>query len=286
VQSERHCAPNSWISNEPQILTTGQLTTLNQPNVIASSIVVTDPTGTTLYSELFDYLVIQRGSLTEIQRVVTGNIPNGGAVLVSYRIINQGSGSFTTQGNDYRFRYSLYNQLLSFYGHLRIINNEGGEQFTLEDLAETVFGIESTWNWLNVGAEYENYDSSLLPTEAFRCFQNFTFSTSWRSTLRISAEQSWISYLQSDEEIKRYFHNIVYQNQLTPKLSFKIGGSFYLQRGRSNKTLDRDLLAANTELNYRVGKTFITATYEYRDDDYLDETLERNTAYLRVRRSF
>jgi hypothetical protein len=274
------------VSNEPHILTTGIITTLNQPNVNESSIVVTDPSGTVLYSEFLDYLVIPRGSLTEIQRVVTGNIPNGGAVLVSYTFSNQGSGSFKTHGDYYRFRYSFYNQLFSIYGHLRIIDNKGGEQFTLEDLVETVLGVESSWNWFNIGAEYENYDSSLLPTESVRLYQNLTFNTSWRSVLRISAEQSWISYLETDEEVRRYFHNIVYQTQLTPRLSFKIGGSLYLQRGKNNDSMERELLAANTELNYRIGKTYLNATYEYRSDEYLDERLQRNTAYIRIRRMF
>jgi hypothetical protein len=273
------------IINEPHTLTDGVITTLNQPNVIESTIEVTDPAGIP-YLEFIDYRVIQRGSVTEIQRVVTGSIPNGGAILVTYRIINTGSGSFTTRQNFYRFRYSLANQLLSFYGHLRIIENNGADQFVLEDLVESVFGIESAWYWFNIGAEYENYDSSLLPTESVRLFEYVTFPLSWRSSLRLSADQSWVSYPETDEEVQRFLHNIAYLSQVTQKLSFEIDGSYNIERGQNDLTLNRDLLAANLELNYLVGKTSFTATYEYRYDDYLNETRHRNTAYLRIRRLF
>ena len=274
------------ISNEPHILTGVAPTTLNQPNVIDSTIEVTDPTGTILYIRGIDYLVTPRGSLTEIQRTATSSIPDPGSVLVTYRIINTGSGSFTTQQNFYRFRYSLADQLLSFYGRLRMIENNGGDQFVLEDLVESVLGIESSWYWFNVGAEYENYDSSLLPTETFRLFEYASFPVSWRSSMRLSAEQSWVSYPDTDEEVQRYFHNIAFVSQLTQKLSFEIDSSYNIERGQNNITLNRDLLAANLELDYLVGKTSFSATYEYIHDDYLNEKRERNTAYLRIRRLF
>jgi hypothetical protein len=274
------------INNEPHTLTTGSPTFLNQPDVIASSITVTDVSGTILYREFFDYLVVQRESITEITRVVGGDIPNGGAVLVSYSAANPGSGSFTTQHDLYRFRYYLLNQLLAVYGHIRTIDNQGGEQFTLEDVDERVLGLESTWNWLNVGAEYQDYESSLLSHETFRVFENASFPLSWRSMLNISASQSWIYYPETDEDFKRYFHNIVYRNQLTKRLSFNVGGSLYLQRSESDESLDRDLLAVNTKLNYKVGKTTITALYEYRHEEFRQEKIERQTAYLRVRRRF
>jgi hypothetical protein len=274
------------INNEPHTLTTGIPTFLNQPNVIASSISVTDVIGTTLYREFFDYLVIQRNSITEIQRVVGGDIPNGGAVLVSYSAANPGGGSFTTEHNQYRFRYYLLNQLLSVYGHIMMIEHNGGEQFTLEDVDERVIGLESTWKWLNVGMEYQDYGSSLLSYETYRLFENISVPLSWRSMLNLSASQAWIYYPETNEDYKRYFHNMVYRNQLTRRLSFNIGGSVYIQRSENNESLDRDLLAANTRLNYKVGKTSISATCEYRYEKFRDETIAEQTAYLRVRRNF
>lgn len=274
------------ISNEPHVLTTGVLTFLNQPNVILSSVQVTDVTGTVLYSELADYILIEQGSVTEIQRMVGGNIPNGSTVLVSYTILNPGTGSFTTRNNFYRFRYSMFDQLLSFYGHLRQIENSGGDQFVLEDLDEILLGLDTTWNWFNAGVEYKDRNSTIVPTETFRTFENLTFVISQRSRLRISADQSVTYYNDTDEEIRRYFHNITYRAQLTARLSAQVGGQYYLQRGRKRPSLDRDLLAANAKFNYRIGKTFLEASYEHRDEQYLNELRLRNTAYLSVRRMF
>jgi hypothetical protein len=274
------------ISDEPQTLTTGTLTTLNQPNVIRSTIVVTDSTGTILYREFFDYNVIPRGDLTEIERVVGGSIPNGSLVLIDYAIENPGDGAFTTYQRYYRFRYSLIDQLISIYGHHRSVDNDGGDQFTLEDLDETVIGLDSSWRGLTAGIEYEYYDSSLLPTESFRSYQSVTFSPGWRSSLRIAFDQSWISYLDSDEEIWRFFYNINYGRQFTQRLAVKADLAYYMERGKDDETLDRDSLAAGAEMNYRVGKTSFAANYEYREDDYLNEDRKRQTVYLNVRRRF
>ncbi len=274
------------ITDESHVLTSGILTSLNQTDVILSSVQVTDITGTILYSEFTDYILIQQGSVTQIERVIGGNIPNGSTVLVSYIAANPGTGSFTTREGYYRFRYSVFDQLLSFYGHLRTFDNTGGDQFILEELNETVLGLETRWNWLNAGIEYKNYDSTLLPTETIRTYENLTFATSPRATLRFSADQTTVFYPETDEKIRRYFHNITYRSQLTSRFSVQVGGQYYLQRGRKDPTLDRDLLAANAELNYRIGKTFIRASYEYRDEDYLNEIRLRNTAYLSVRRVF
>ncbi len=274
------------IINESHTLTSGVPTLLNQPDALASSIVVTDPTGTILYTELIDYLVIQRGSTTEIQRIPTGTIPNGGGVLVTYDFDNRGSAAFTTRQGYYRFRLSLIDRLLSVYGHLRRIENTGEESVIVEDLTESVLGVETEWNWLNAGAEYQHYDSSLVPTKTVRLFQNATFNTSWRSVLRLSAEQSWTTYPDTNDETRRFYQSIAYRTQLTPTLSFKTEGGLYLERSRNNASLERDLLAADAELIYRLGKTLITASYEYRGEDYLNENRKRNTAYLRVRRNF
>lgn len=74
------------ISNEPHILTGVAPIILNQPNVITSTIEVTDPAGIILYIQGIDYLVTPQGSLTEIRRTATGSIPDPGSVLVSYTL--------------------------------------------------------------------------------------------------------------------------------------------------------------------------------------------------------
>ena len=86
------------ISNEPQTLTTGIITTLSQTNVIESTVVGTDITGTTLYSEFIDYNVIPQGDLTAVERVPGGSIANGETVLVSYKTGNNVQVSWKTVG--------------------------------------------------------------------------------------------------------------------------------------------------------------------------------------------
>ncbi|MCD4710670.1 MAG: hypothetical protein K8R52_07480, partial [Bacteroidales bacterium] len=89
------------VINEEQTVSDGEITLLNKPYVEDFSVVVKDVTGSVIYQLNFDYILIDRGSFMEIQRVPGGLIPNGGSVHVDYTFQQPGSYSYGANNNHF-----------------------------------------------------------------------------------------------------------------------------------------------------------------------------------------
>ena len=163
------------ILDEPHTLTDGVVTLLNRPLVDVSTIRVTDSAHTIVYVENLDYVVIQQGDRTQIQRVFVGTIPNGSTVLVSYSAASLPSANYQTLSDQLLIRLDLYDGLLGLYGRLRELKNYGGSSLVLENINDKVAGVDVTKRWVRAGAEYEDLDSNISPYHAARLFEDFTF---------------------------------------------------------------------------------------------------------------
>jgi len=76
------------VTNESQLLNGTNPVTLLNSNVIESSVIVSDSSGTTIYTNDVDYsLFSPDGIVTELERTPNSSIPDGATVLVSYEAI-------------------------------------------------------------------------------------------------------------------------------------------------------------------------------------------------------
>jgi len=254
------------IIDERVRLASGQVTFLQEPFVDESSVRVTDTSATIQYIRGLDYILIERGDFTEIQRVIGGTIPDGAVVLVDYVVQSQPSGSYWTVENRSFFRLSYLNDLLSLYGRIEIIDNQGGESLVLADVSRRLLGVETKMRWLRAGAEYERNASDVLPFEGIRLFQNFSLKASRNSLLSLDFTQRWIDYDEhEDSEV------------------WSLEGGYLKER---RVGFDRDRWAGRTDLEFRMGKTIIRAGYEYEDDDLRQELREEHRFWVRLRRYF
>jgi hypothetical protein len=73
-----------FITNESQVLSGTNPVTLLNSNALSTTVVVTDSSGTNVYTNGLDYLLTPSGALTQLQRTTNSSIPDGGIVLVSY----------------------------------------------------------------------------------------------------------------------------------------------------------------------------------------------------------
>lgn len=73
-----------YITNEPQTLSSTNPATLDYSNVLASTISVTDMTGTTNYTNGVDYTVASADGLTQLLLTTNSSITNGAETLVNY----------------------------------------------------------------------------------------------------------------------------------------------------------------------------------------------------------
>jgi len=103
------------IINEEQALTDGELTLLNKPYVEVTSVVVKDVTGTIIYQPNFDYILIERASYVEIQRVPGGLIPNSETIYIDYTFQQPGSYSYSANNNHFSASILLFQRLVELY---------------------------------------------------------------------------------------------------------------------------------------------------------------------------
>ena len=105
---------------EQLVLPTGTETFLDKENVDLASIVVTDITGSTVYTENIDYRVEMVGDAVNISRTMLGAIADGQQVIVNYTYqINTGYDD-SRFGQKYGFSLTLWSFLYLTYSHGRI----------------------------------------------------------------------------------------------------------------------------------------------------------------------
>lgn len=272
------------ILNEQHALSDRVITFLAQPLVIRSSIRVTDPSGTTIYQELLDYLIIEQGSLTEIKRVPgTTRILDGGAVAVDYRVVASPTTSFSTFANQAQIRLDLFNRLLGVYGRVNLVDHDGGETVILQEIADKVAGVDVTWRWLHAGSEYEIFDSNLAPFNSLRVFETLTFEPAGSATLNFDFGQS--HQLFRDTGVSQMSYHFIgrFKWRITYGLSYELEGGVRIIEGRG---LDQQLTTIRTGLDFSYGKLTASLGYEFQDEVYIGELRQRQFMFLRVKRSF
>jgi hypothetical protein len=272
------------ISGESHVLTTGgPITFLNQPNIYIATVRVTDASGTITYTRNVDYLLIDRGAQTEIQRPAGSAIPNGSTVLLDYLANAQPDGSFVALNNLFSFRLDFYNGLLGVYSHLGYTHNFGGEGLVLEDVTSYIVGVDSTWHGLHAGAEYENYDSSLTPYRSLRLFEDLEYPLDDRVLLSANCSQNWRTFPDSNEEQTSYDFIGRCRARVTPALTAMAEGGMRIVRGNG---IDQDLATVRATLDFVYGQMQVNLIYEFQDEVFLGELRDTHHIYLRVKRTF
>ena len=271
------------ILDESHALSDGTLTFLNQPRVIASTIQMTDLSGTILYVQDLDYSVIPHGAMTEIRRIPGGRIPNGGIVLVDYVALLDPSGSYWSINNGLGFRLDFWDGRFALYGRWTTLNYSGADELDLRWTNDRLIGADSSWGWFRGGVEYEVMDSNLTPFDRLRLFQSANFQLSDRSTLSLDCDQAWTNYRDDDTKQDSYGFIARYQQRLTSTLFCRVEGGVRIDRGY---TFDRDSGTARAELDWAVGKLRVKVGYEYGSESHPEDLTQRHYAYLRIRRTF
>jgi hypothetical protein len=153
------------VVNESQTLSDTVTTFLNNPNVVVSTVVVTNTSGSITYLLNVDYLLIPHGILTQIERVPSGAIPNTTTVFVSYQYQSGLPVEYGTRELHGRVTLDLFDHLTLYVNRQSTENSliSGTNIGQIQNLEETLFGTSIRWAPATVTAEHEIYDSSLTP---------------------------------------------------------------------------------------------------------------------------
>jgi hypothetical protein len=147
-------------TEERLTLSTGTETFLDKENVDLGSIVVTDITGATVYTENIDYQVTMVGPNVSISRTLMGAITDGQQVNVHYSYQIYEPYDDSRFGQKYRFALALWSFLHLAYSHARIDQDIlSGEppNDPLHDRSNTVrLGLVTKWS--DTEFLYDNQD--------------------------------------------------------------------------------------------------------------------------------
>lgn len=276
--------PLIFVVDEEKRLKDNMITFLNLSRVNTASVRVTDAMGNIPYEEFFDYLIVGRGQQTEIRRVPGGRIKNGDEVLVSYGATLDPNDKFTTLSNSASFRLALFDDILSLYAQLRVVDNWGGESLVLQDINDKIVGGELSWRWLDARAEFESFDSNLSPFRSLRLSQSLHVEPSKFSTLTLDLSQRWSTFPAEGRQNEVSYNYIGrYQTKLTRYLSLRVEGGMRIEKGQN---LDQQLVTVRTDLEFRLGRLAVEAGYVYQDEDFFDDLFRKHFFFLRGRRTF
>jgi hypothetical protein len=150
------------VINEPHVLTTGDVTLLDNENVDLDSIVVTDSTGTIPYIENVDYTIEEVGSFTRISRTTTGAIVNGQTVLVDYSYLSDPAYDDTVFNQAYGIQFYLWNALTLSYGYQHANQDivSGTPPESSADSTTQAAEIRLNLGWTDTRLAYEDRDRS------------------------------------------------------------------------------------------------------------------------------
>jgi hypothetical protein len=257
---------------------------LNQPNVVQSSILVTDtshmpPAG---YIRGFDYDVIVNGQLTFIQRRTGSTMPD--AVLVNYSFQASPPGSYGTLNNALGVRFDFFDNHWALFTRFNVNQNYGGENMSLQNLDDFVVGTEGNWRFIRAGTEYENYDSSLSPFQALRFFQIFTLKVEENSLLSLNFTETFTSYEQANRSDRNYTGIVRYNRNLSDHwgVILELGANTRVGPG-----VDQTLAVVRPQFQYVAGTFSATIGYDFGYDEYLNsEQRVRNMGFIRIQKRF
>ena len=173
--------------------------TLDERNIDLSSIVVTDSTGTDIYTEGDDYTVTVVGDQVEILADDTGvtlpNITDGQELLVDYFFEIVGSTEEDTVDQSFRIEQEFDNGLSLYYSHDRRdeqITSSVDTAATPDDFRKNTVGVGYKTKRILLRAEHSRLTSPQDSVGSTRLSANYTWPLTPGTLLTAGVSQSWV----------------------------------------------------------------------------------------------
>ncbi len=274
------------VLQEEHVLTDGKLTLLNKAYININTVVVKDVTGTIIYQINFDYVLIQRNNYIEIQRMPGGQIPDKSTINVDYVAMLPGAYKYDVNFQCVTASVSLYNRLVEVY--FKLANQgynklETTEFLTLNYFTQSVYGCRLEYSFASGGAEFENYQSSIVPYRLIRYWLQVQGNIVNKITFSVSG--NWRNYNLIAENNHQQFIDVIgnmgYQLNPQTTISLEIG-----YRKQVGQQMDLNLVTGRLQFNTVFRQIYIKVGLELYSRDYLDERTNFYGGFIRVVRNF
>ncbi len=271
------------VLGEPHILLDGTPTLLDIPYVRLQTVKISDSTGSFLYDQGFDYTLHLQGVFTEIRRVPGGRIANGQAVLADYVAEPQPSGQFISTIHSFTWRFDLWERKLSLYGRFARDSKSGDSEVIVNEYQAFMIGVESDLDWLQVGAEYEDFDSTLTPFTSIRLFQRLRWDARSSFSVSLNMSQARTDYPDTERRVDYFDWNARAEIAPSRNLECSIEAGYRIEQGDG---VDQAMITARLFFDYQVGRMSVQTGYDFQYRSYFSDTFGRHFLYLHGRRSF
>lgn len=276
------------IINETYLLSDDKISLLRLPDVTASSLIIRDVTGTMVYESGLDYILIERGRFTEIRRIPGGSIPNHTAVLVDYTAAQPGAYKYDANAHVFATYVYLFKSKLTInyrFSTQNYLNLEQAELVTLNYFTQNVVGFRLDFGFVNAGAEYEDYKSSILPYRMTRYYLSFQQTLGKKLTFVLNGNlQDYVMLDEPEPKYQKYLDasgRVVYSIFKQTNLNLDL-----MYRKQTGRGIDLDLLTAKFEIVTSLNRLHLSwGTIIYRRN-YVGEEINFKGTYIKLVRKF
>ena len=273
-------------TDERLTLSTGTESFLDKENIDPASIVVTDLTGGTVYTENIDYQVGTVGQVVSISRTLLGAIADGQQVVVHYSYQINAAYDDARFGQRYRFSLALWSFAYLTYTHSRIdqeIRSGEPPNDPLDDTANTVrLSFVTKWSdtqFLYDQQERSNDNSSITRSAT----QRVTFRPANNFYWTLSGNIGDRDYTDLDEEER--FYTLGSSLGWTPRAWCHLN-LIYQRNGISGDQRDEfdTEMAGTLKLVYGIWTSSLTCRLRDQDDQQNGNSLWRQEIIIQFTR--
>lgn len=261
---------------------------LANTRVEPGSLMVTSDDGLTIYRQGADYTLRLVGDRTELERVPTGRILDGQAILVDYVRDLGGSFKLDTLMQDVSIRQRFDFGLSPYYRFRRqdqTLSPTGATGVTPEDINAHIVGVEFERAALRLAAEFEDHQSTVNPFEAVRLRARYRHRLASGGTATIGARWTDVDRAPPNRRRTRFFSiEGRYRHPVTDHLT--VEGALLYRNEHDSITGSDEGVDVDVSLEWHVRQTDVRLTYEWgRFDDAFAEN-QYSALFLQVKRSF
>jgi hypothetical protein len=279
------------VSNQTFVFPPSGIIIIQRQNIEPGSIVVTNINGIIIYSEGLDHTAQYFPDRAEIRRVLGGDIVDGQAVLVDYRIGPEPASTISTIGNGVTVRYDLEETWLAglgVYGRYfqqdQEVDSDSPDAPIPADVNDLVAGVDYRRGYFFALAEQQWHDSSVSPYDATRLSASYVQPLGLNSSLSLNA--NYDDTRRTDEGTRTRVTSVGAQwhQAMSRELALRVGGVWRMEN--DDPGIDLQAFDQVVELTWRHRQTTVYGSLHNSVVDSSADDSHYLTVQIGLRREF
>ena len=263
------------VTGEPQALSIGEETLLDNFNVDIDSIIVTNSPGTIVYLENIDYTIDEIGDFVRIRRLTFGSIREGEVVAVNYRFLLDGEYDDTVFTQNYGINSQLWQDWWFYYDYMQARQKIQSGQVPQNLIDDTIHRAQVRYDigWSDTNLSYEdNNRQSDLSFTRWEIEETLRYRPYWRFYFTLRGYLGQTDYTDRDEMSDFYGGVTILDWLFSRRWKLRFEGYYQNISGDREDTENRGI-KADLEFRYRIWTMHLS--YQLTDQNNLVNDFQR-----------